>query len=76
MKTIEQLLELAKNPYYAFTSDERKVLDDFLEKKREKDLAKSQKQNSTKSSEQTPVVVKNIVKKTPTYPPEAPESGS
>lgn len=74
MKTIEQLLELAKNPYYKFTSDEQAVLDDFLEKKRAKDSQKSQEQSSNESSEKTPVIVRNIVPKVNTYPPEAPEN--
>lgn len=64
MKTIEQLLELSKNPFYKFTNDEKAVLDDFLEKKREKDLKRLQKKNSRSSETNTPVRVRNIVEKT------------
>lgn len=76
MKSIEQLLELAKNPYYKFSKDEQEVLDDFLSKKAEKASKKSQQKNSDESSQKTPVVVKNVVKKADTYPPQAPESVS
>ena len=71
MKTIEQLLELTKNPYYELSLDERRVLDDFLEKQRAIDLTRSQSTSSTKSSKTTPVTVRNIVAKVDTYPPEA-----
>lgn len=64
MKTIEQLLELSKNPYYQFTDAERVVLDDFLANEREKDSQKSQKPNSPRSGKNTPVRVRNIVDKT------------
>lgn len=64
MKTIEQLLQLSKNPYYRFTNDEKAILDDFLAQKREKDLKNSQKRNSTTSDDNTPVRVRNIVEKT------------
>ena len=74
MKTIQQLLDLAKNPYYQFTKDEQAVLDDFLSKKQDKDSETSQKSNSKQSSKKTPVTVRNIVKKADTYPPEAYES--
>lgn len=70
MKTIEQLLELSKNPYYIFTEDEKAVLDDFLLKKRDTDSKQSQSTSSNKSSKKTNVRVRNIVKKTDTYPPE------
>lgn len=76
MKTIQQLLELSKNPYYVFTHDERAVLDDFLAKKKDTDSTTSRKKSSTKSSKKTPVTVRNIVQKTNTYPPEAVESVS
>ena len=71
MKTIEQLLELSKNPYYQFTADERKVLDDFLSKRQATDSQTSQTQPSDKSSKTTPVTVRNIVEKVNTYPPES-----
>ncbi len=73
MKTIQQLLELSKNPYYVFMEDEQVVLDDFLSKKRAKDSKKSQKKSSNESGGKTPVIVRNIVPKVDTYPPEAPE---
>ncbi len=73
MKTIQQLLELSKNPYYQFPDDERAVLDDFLEKKRASESKKSRKKSSRRSSKKTPVTVRNIVKKAETHPPEAPE---
>lgn len=76
MKSIEQLLELSKNPYYKFTKPEQEKLDDFLAKQQDEDSASSQKKSSKKSDDKTPVVVRNVVKKTPTYPPEAPESFS
>jgi len=71
MKTIEQLLELSKNPFYKFTNDEKAVLDDFLAKKREKSSPNSQKKNSNKSDKNTPVRVRNIVEKTIPQPEEA-----
>lgn len=74
MKTIEQLLELSKNPFYQFMPAEKQVLDDFLSKKREKDLKNSQEKNSPNSDSSTPVIVRNVVQKAPTYPPEAPEN--
>lgn len=74
MKTIEQLLELSKNPFYKFTADEQAVLDDFLLKKRATELKRSQKPRSKKSSTKTRVTVRNIVKKVDTYAPEADES--
>lgn len=71
MKTIEQLLELSKNPYYKFTKDEEAVLNDFLLQKRASDLQKSQKKTLTESLPKTNVTVRNIVSKVNTYPPEA-----
>ena len=71
MKTIQQLLELSKNPYYQFLPDEKEVLDDFLLKQKEKYSQTSQEKSSTESSEKTRVTVRNIVKKTL---PVAPES--
>ena len=71
MKTIQQLLALYDNPYYTFTKEEKEVIDNFLEKKRAKESAKSQKKNSPKSNDKTPVTVKNIVHKADTYPPVA-----
>jgi hypothetical protein len=73
MKTIEQLLELSKNPYYTFTNNERAVLDDFLEKKQARDSKNLQEKNSTNLEDNTPVRVRNIVQKTI---PEAKDSGA
>jgi hypothetical protein len=73
MKTIEQLLQLSKNPYYTFTNDEKAVLDDFLLAQREKDLLNSQKQNLQPSDSNTPVRVRNIVPKTIDNVKDAPE---
>lgn len=64
MKTIEQLLELSSNPYYKFTNDEKAVLDDFLEKKREKESKRLRKKSSRSFGKNTPVRVLNIVDKT------------
>lgn len=72
MKTIEQLLELSKNPYYRFTDAERAILDDFLAKRQARSSTNSQNKNSTKSEDYTPVRVRNIVHKTV---PQIEESG-
>lgn len=74
MKTIQQLLELSKNPYYKFTSEEQAVLDDFLLSRQAEDSQNSQKEKSSESSKKTRVTVRNIVKKADTYPPEVQES--
>jgi len=73
MKTIEQLLYLSQNPYYKFTNDEKVVLDDFLEKKREKHLKNNQNKNSQNFDEHTPVIVRNIIPKTIDRVKQAPE---
>ena len=73
MKSIEQLLELSKNPYYKFTPNEMTVLDDFLSKKQEKALKSNQKKNSKNSEKNTPVRVRNIVEKTIPDVKDAPE---
>lgn len=73
MKTIEQLLELTKNPYYKFTQAEQAILDDFLAKKREKDSKNSPKESSKSSENDTPVRVRNIVEKTIPQPEESGE---
>lgn len=64
MKTVEQLLELSKNPYYTFTNDEKAVLDDFLSKQKADHSTSSVKQKKNSSESSTPVRVRNIVKKT------------
>lgn len=74
MKTIQQLLELSKNPFYNFTKDEQDLLNDFLLKKRVAGLKKLQKTPSNKSSGKTRATVRNIVKTVDTYPPEDSES--
>lgn len=74
MKTIEQLLLLSKNPFYKFTPDEQVVLDDFLSKKREKDLKNKPSQNSKSSDKSSAVRVRNIVPKTIPSVPDAPEA--
>lgn len=74
MKTIQQLLELSKNPFYKFTDDEQEVLNDFLLKQPVTELKKLQKTPSRKSSAKTRVTVRNIVKKVDTYAPEAIET--
>ena len=70
MKTIQQLLELSKNPYYKFTPSEQAVLDDFLLKQQDKTLQPLLKVASRKPSAKTRATVRNIVKKVDTYPPE------
>jgi len=70
MKTIEQLLQLSKNPFYKFSPEEEQVLNDFLFKKQGSDSSDSQKKSSPKSDEGTLVTatdtvkVKNVVEKT------------
>jgi hypothetical protein len=71
MKTIQQLLELSKNPHYKFMPDEQRVLDDFLAKRRDSRSKKSQEENSNESSQKTPVTVKNVVEKVDTYAPDS-----
>lgn len=71
MKTIEQLLELSKNPHYKFMPDEQRMLNAFLSKQRERRLKLSQEQNSNESSETTPVIVRNVVEKADTYAPDS-----
>lgn len=71
MKTIAQLLELAKNPHYTFFPDEQKVLDDFLAKRRAKHSQPSPKKNSDDSYLQTPVTVRNVVEPVDTYAPDS-----
>jgi hypothetical protein len=78
MKTIEQLLQLSKNPYYKFSPEEEQVLNDFLYKKQEEESKKSHKKNLKVSGFDTRVTatddrrehssdtvkVRNVVKKT------------
>lgn len=71
MKTIEQLLELSKNPFYVFTNDEKAVLDDFLAKRQAEHSTSSQKKNLKNSDKSTPVRVRNIVDKTIPQPEES-----
>lgn len=73
MKTIEQLLELSKNPYYKFTPSEQAVLDDFLLKQRESHSTDSAKKNSNESDKKTRVTVHNVVPKVIDRVQDAPE---
>lgn len=63
MKTIAQLLQLSKNPYYTFTDEEKEVLDAFLLTQREQ--LDRQGKHSSDSSKNTPAIVisRNIVPK-------------
>ena len=74
MKTIQQLLKLSENPFYKLTANEQAVLDDFLSEKSGSVSKKSQKKSSSESSKKTRVIVRNVVKKSDTYPPEDAES--
>lgn len=71
MKTINQLLELAKNPHYKFMPDEKRVLDAFLAKQQAERLKQLQEENSNESSEKTPVTVRNVVEPVDTYAPDS-----
>jgi hypothetical protein len=55
MKTIEQLLQLKKNPYYVFSKEEQEAIDSFLLAQSE--LPKPQVSSSTSSSKHTPAIV-------------------
>lgn len=70
MKTIEQLLDLTKNPYYRFLPEEQRRLDAFLAKQRGKHSPQSDEKNLNESSPNTRVTVRNIVEKVDTYAPE------
>ena len=72
MKTIEQLLDLSKNPFYKFTNDEKAVLDDFLSQEKADHSTSSTKKKENSSDKSTPVRVRNVVEKTV---PEIEESG-
>lgn len=71
MKTIQQLLQLAKNPHYKLMPDEKRALDAFLAKQADEQSTRSQKRSSNRSSRKTPVTVRNVVQKVDTYAPEA-----
>lgn len=71
MKTIQQLLELAKNPHYKFMPDEQRVLDAFLAKQAATRLKQSQEKNSNESSTKIPVTVRNVVEPVDTYAPDS-----
>ena len=72
MKTIEQILELTKNPYYKFTPEEEVILNDFLLTQHAAESTTFQKPDLGKLSQRTRVTVRNVVKKTI---PEVEESG-
>lgn len=75
MKSIEQLLELSKNPYYTFTNDEKAVLEDFFLQKKERDSMNLPERNLPTTKKNTPVRVRNIVEKTIPQVPDANEPG-
>lgn len=74
MKTIQQLLQLSRNPFYKFSPEEKAVLDNFLLSPVDSPMTTSQKKRLKKSLQQTRVVVRNVVEKTATYPTEAHQS--
>lgn len=57
MKEIEQLLELKKNPYYEFSPEESKRLNDFLAKN--SDTRAPRKKNGKDSEKNIPATVLN-----------------
>jgi hypothetical protein len=71
MKSIPQLLQLAKNPYYKLTNEEQQALDAFLAMKRGSQDRPSQGKSLTDSSKKTRVTVRNVVEKMDTYPPDS-----
>lgn len=73
MKTIEQLLELSKNPYYKFTAAEQVVLDDFLEREQADHSTDSTKKSLKSLDKSFPVTVHNIVPKVIDRVPDAVE---
>jgi len=73
MKTIEQLLELSKNPFYKFTEAEKQVLDDFLSKEQAQHSTDSVKKTLKFSGKNSPVTVRNVVPKTIDRVEDAPE---
>lgn len=75
MKTIEQLLDLSKNPFYKFTNDEKAVLDDFLLSTKADHSTSSPKKKENSSDKSTPVRVRNVVQKTNTEPEEIENEG-
>lgn len=62
MKSIEQLVELSTNPYYEFSPEEQKRLNDFLFKK--SDTQAPAKKNGKNSEKNIPATVlnKNVVR--------------
>ena len=63
MKSIDQLLQLQKNPYYHFLPEEQQALNDFLSKN--SDGSKPQKKTTVDSETNIPATVinKNVVHK-------------
>lgn len=57
MKTIAQIIELSSNPYYQFSPEEQKRLNDFLAKK--SDTQAPVKKNGKPSEKSTPATVHN-----------------
>lgn len=63
MKTIEQLIQLQTNPYYVFTPEERKRLDDFLAEKSGRPLPANSNGDSSEKNIPATVLNKNVVQK-------------
>ena len=61
---------LSKNPHYKMSPAEKEVLDDFLSQKQGSQSKRLVRSVSKRSSEKTPVIVRNIVEKTDTLPDE------
>ena len=73
MKSVEQLLQLSKNPHYTMTKEEQQVLNDFLSKKRDQAGKNSQKTSGKNLENDTNVRVRNVVPKTVDRVEDAPE---
>lgn len=63
MKSIEQLLEISKNPYYTLTNEEQARLDDFLSKKSEQKAPVKKNGKDSEKNIPATVINKNVVKK-------------
>lgn len=62
-KTIEQLLELANNPYYSLSNDEQAELDAFLSKKSEQSASRKTSGDNSEKNIPATVLNKNKVQK-------------
>ena len=65
VKSPELLLKLSKNPFYKLTNDEKKILDDFLSQKSEKDTTSSPKKKSRKRAKTTPATAEGTLDNAP-----------